>query len=132
MFCRTFGIRFGVFIIGILALAGGSACSKNDSDHRMTWFNSHPVAVQLYIEGELVTWSNGNYPGDQSLPPGESKTTWLAYPSGHYEYMVNETPSGNGIVCEGRFDLDADHKNFETIPVAGGSTYEGPGGGFCN
>lgn len=132
MLRRTVSIRFGVFLIGVLVLVGGTACSNDDSDFRMTWINNHSVEVTLFIEGQRVTWANGNFPGEQSLLPGASAKTWLSYPAGHYEYIVEETKLGKPIVCEGRFDLDADHKNFQTIPVPGGSSYEGPGGGFCN
>ena len=120
-------------LIGVLAFtAVGFAACDGDDDYRMTWRNTYGVVVRVLIEGQEVQWRADGYPDSYTLAPGASRTTFLSYPAGHYEYMVFEVPSGKGVVCEGRLDLDSGNKTFETIPTPGGSTYEARGGGMCN
>ena len=86
----------------------------------------------MLIEGQEVQWRADSSPNSYTLTPGASRTTFLSYPAGHYEYMVFETPSGKGVVCEGQFDLEANHKRFETIPTPGDSAYQAPGCSMCH
>jgi len=128
---RSFRVRLALVVLGVMTVAVAAGCPPDDTV-TMSWFNNHPVAVKLRIEGDLVSFSGGNGADAQTIAPGETRKTASEYKTGHYEYMVNEAASGKGIVCEGRLDLNSGHQRFETIPVSGGTTYEAPGGGMCN
>jgi len=112
-----------LFLAMAVAVSVAGGCSKDDKDFQLTWANTHGVDVELRIDGVPVTWCGEAIADTTALPAGATRKTCETYPAGHYEYMVFQKGTNNPLTCEGRFDLDSDHKTFETKPIPGGSSY---------